>query len=328
KSRIFNSLISLKTGAYTRSTSMRMHPATRVAALAALAVAVLLPGRVTVDAQGNARERTLFVSAVDERGVPAPTLAATDLIVREDGARREVLRVGPATEPIDIALLVDNSTAASALIPPMRDGLTRFVTAMTAPGGPRHNIALIGIASRPTVIVDYTSDRDALTRGIGRLFPESSSGMTLLDGLVEVSRGLSRRESARAVLVPVITDGVEFSNRYYADVVQAMTDADAALHAITVGTFELNNEEPIRNRALSLDKGVEATGGQRMTLLTPSAVPGALERLARELSSQFKVVYSRPESLIPPETLEVTSTRPAITVRATPARGQDAGAAR
>jgi hypothetical protein len=198
---------------------------------------------------------------------------------------------------------------------------------MTAPDGPRHNIAIVGIASRPTVIVDYTADRAALTRGVGRLFPESSSGMTLLDGLVEVSRGLGRREAARAVLVPVITDGVEFSNRYYEDVVEAMTAAGVGLHAITVGTFELTNDQAIRNRSLTLEHGVQATGGQRITLLTPSAVTGALERLARELSSQYKVVYSRPESLIPPEKLEVTSSRPGVTVHATPARGQTAGAA-
>ena len=307
---------------------MRIHPAARVAALLALASAVVLPGAGSVAAQGAARERTLFVSALGEGGAPVDTLAAGDLVIREDGARREVLRLSRAIEPMDIALLVDNSAAASALIPPMREGLTRFVTAMTAPDGPRHAIALVGLASRPTVIVDYTADRAALVRGIGRLFPESSSGMTLLDGLVEVSRGLARRESERAVLVPVITDGVEFSNRYYEDVVEAMTTAGAGLHAITVGTFELSNDQAVRNRALALDHGVEATGGQRITLLTPSAVSGALERLARELSSQYKVVYGRPESLIPPEKLEVTSARPGLTVHATPARGQSPGAPR
>jgi hypothetical protein len=323
---VFNSLICLRSGAYTRSNSMRIHQALRLTALVALAAALVVPNGATVGAQGGPRERTLFVSAVDAAGNPLDQLAADDLVVREDGARREVLRVSRAIEPMDITLLVDNSSASQALISPLREGLASFVEAMTPADGPKHNIALVSIAARPTVLVDYTTDRAALLRGAGRLFPDSSSGMTLLDGLVEVSRGLERREATRAVLIPVLTDGIEFSNKYYVDVINAMTRAGVSLHALTVGTFELTGEDAIRNRSLVLDEGPRATGGQRVQLLTPSAVPGALARLARELSSQQKVVYGRPESLIPPEKLEVTSSRPGVTVRATPVRGQNTGA--
>ena len=35
--------------------------------------------------------------------------------------------------------------------------------------------------------------------------------MTLLDAIVEVSAGLRQRDATRAVIVPVITTGVEFS---------------------------------------------------------------------------------------------------------------------
>ena len=48
-----------------------------------------------------------------------------------------------------------------------------------------------------------------------------------------------------------------------------------------------------------------------MTLLAETAVEQALLKLARELSSQYKVVYGRPESLIPPEKIEVASARTA-----------------
>ena len=61
-------------------------------------------------------------------------------------------------------------------------------------------------------------------------------------------------------------------------------------------------------------------------LLSTSSVPEALETLARELKSQFKVVYGRPQSLIPPEKTEVSSSRTGVTVRGTPMRGQNSGA--
>ena len=46
-------------------------------------------------AQVNARE--MFVSVLDESGSPVPDLQVSDLLVREDGALREVVRVGRAT---------------------------------------------------------------------------------------------------------------------------------------------------------------------------------------------------------------------------------------
>ena len=65
----------------------------------------------------------------------------------------------------------------------------------------------------------------------------------------------------------------------------------------------------LRNRARVLSEGTRTSGGQRVNLLTPMSVQQALERLGRELSSQYKVVYGRPESLIPPEKIEVSARR-------------------
>ncbi len=284
-------------------------------ALVLALAAVLVPD---ASAQAGGRERTLFVSALDGKGEPIEGLTPADVIVREDGVRREVLRISRATEPIDIALLVDNSAAAEDAISHMREALSRFVSKMAG----NNQIAIVALADRPTILVDYTSDQKALANGIGRLFAMSTSGMTLLDAIVETSRGLARRETPRAAVVPVINDGTEFTNRYYRDVVEALRMATASLHAVTVGSFSALGDQAGRERAYVLDQGTRDTGGQRVTLLSPMGLNTALDKLARELSSQYKVVYGRPESLIPPEKLEVTSARRGVTVRGTPMRGQ------
>ncbi len=270
-----------------------------------------------IHAQAGARERTLFVSAVDAKGEPVESLGPSDFVVTEDGRRREVLRVSRAIEPMDIALLADNSAAASSAIPSLRDGLRAFVAAMAGD----NQMALIALADRPTIFVDYTSNRMRLEQGIGRLFSMSSSGMTLLDAIVETSAGLRRREATRAVIVTVITPGVEYTNRYGRDVISSLQQAGVALHAIVIGVLDFTSI-PERERALVLDVGTRDTGGQHVTLLIDSAVEQALQKLARQLSSQYKVVYGRPDSLIPPEKTEVTSGRPGVTMRGTPARGQ------
>ncbi|MGH9257166.1 MAG: VWA domain-containing protein [Vicinamibacterales bacterium] len=298
---------------------MRATVAPSLALIPALvSVCLLADGTMRdIHAQAGARERTMFVSAVDRRGDVVEGLDLADFVVTEDGRRREILRVSPALEPIDIAVLVDNSAASMRAIPSIREGLRDFARQMAV----GNQIALIALADRPTILVDYTSNPERLEQGIGRLFPMSGSGMTLLDAILETSSGLRRREAPRAVIVPVITNGVEFTNRYARDVVAAVRLAGASLHGIVIGTLSLETTEE-RERALTFDEGSRTTGGQHVTLLAETAVKQALLKLARELSGQYKVVYGRPESLIPPDNVVVTSGRAGVTMRGTPERGQ------
>jgi VWFA-related protein len=264
------------------------------------------------------RERTLFVSAVDDKGEPVEGLGPDAFVIRDNGQRREVLRVSRATEPIDIAVLVDNSAASTDEITFIREAVSRFVATMAT----NNRIALIGLADRPTIFVEYTNDPARLATAAGRLFAMSGSGMTLLDAIVETSRGLEKREGARAAVVPVVTDGTEFTNRYSKDVVAALKRAGASLHVLAMGTFAHSDQDQgIRERSFLLDEGPRATGGQRITLLAPNALTTTMQRLARELSSQYKVVYGRPDSLYASDEVEITSARPGITMRGTPARG-------
>jgi VWFA-related protein len=282
----------------------------------AIAVVAAQSSSAGLAAQAGARERTLFVSAVNEKGETVDGLGPDAFVIREDGRRREVLRVSRATEPLDVALMVDNSQAATDEVVFLRDGLTRFVAAM----GEQHRIALIGLAERPTAIVQYTTDRKQLTTAIGRLFSIGGSGMTLLDALYETSRGLRKRDSVRAAFVPVVTDGTEFTNRYAKDVSRELRESGAALHAVTIGRFQYSDEHSVRERSFLVDDGPKTTGGQRIELLVANPLGDVMERLARELSSQYKVVYGRADSLYNTGSVEIASGRPGITMRGTPAR--------
>ena len=82
----------------------------------AAAFALVVGSVPEIHAQAGARERTLFVSAVYSGGEPVIGLDLGDFVITEDGRRREVLRVSRAVEPMDIALLVDNSAAAGRVI--------------------------------------------------------------------------------------------------------------------------------------------------------------------------------------------------------------------
>src|SRR5579862_7887557 len=75
----------------------------------------------------------LYVSVVDQHGAPVPNIGPADLTVREDNVSREILRVDPATDPMQVAILIDNSQAARSIIPDVRRALPPLVDALLAP---------------------------------------------------------------------------------------------------------------------------------------------------------------------------------------------------
>jgi hypothetical protein len=226
-----------------------------------------------------------------------------------------VLSVAPADEPMQVAVLVDNSQAARDYIRDIRVGLEGFVTEML--NGTKHSMSIVALAERPTILSDTSTDRGQIMKGVYRIFEQAGSGNYLLDGIIEVSRGFSKREVQRPVIVVITTEGPEFSSRRWEDVLKPVKDVGAALHVIVLGSPSNDISEDARNRSAVLDEGPKMTGGMRESLLASSALPGSLKRLAAELKHQYRVTYARPQSLIPPERVTVSATRPGLTARGT-----------
>jgi len=262
----------------------------------------------------QAQQRAVYVSALDKSGNPVAELQPSDVIVKEDDVTREVLRVAPATEPMQIAILVDNSQAAERIIRDYRDALPAFVSAMLADAtGAKHDIAIVALAERPTILTDYTSDPARIQKAIDRVFSSSNSAVYFLDGIIEVSQGITKRSNPRPVIVAMITEGPDLSNRHFRQVLDPLRTSGAALHIVTIGTPR--NMEDDRNMVLEM--GPKQSGGSFSTILLGTALNGRLKQLANELTHQFRVTYARPNRLIPPDQVTVTSKRPDLVLRGT-----------
>jgi hypothetical protein len=285
--------------------------------LAATLVAVVLvarPDRLSA----QAIQRSLYVSVLNEAGEPVLGLGPSDFIVREDNVAREVLNVAPADEPMHVALLLDNSQAAREHISPIRQALPAFIAALTpASGGVKHDVSLITVGERPTILTEYTTNRVTLQQATDRLWDRPGSGAYLLDAIVEVCQGFKKRGAARPVIVAVTTEGPEFSSRRREQVLDPLRAVGAALHVIAIGQPSAASTDEVRERNIVLDEGPRASGGRRDQLLTDMALGGALTKLAQELTHQYRVTYARPQTLIPPERVTVASAKPALTVRGT-----------
>jgi hypothetical protein len=267
----------------------------------------------------QAQERVVYVSAFDPATrKPLPTLSPNDIVVREDGVSREVLRITPATSPMPVALLVDNSQAMAPAIADLRRALTAFVTGIDGLGP----VTFVTVADRPTIALGYTTSRQELLDAVNRLFHAPTSGATLLDAISDVAKGLGRRESDRAAIVAVTGEFTEFSQAAYQTVLEDLGDSGASLHVVVLtnpaGSFAT---EEARTRATVLDRGPRESGGLRIDVLTSQSFESRLAELAAILRAQYRVVYARPPALIPPKRIEVSGARREIEARGTPARG-------
>jgi hypothetical protein len=285
---------------------------------AVLSTALLAGASAPAAAQAN--QASMYVSVVDTVGAPVAGLGVSDFLVRDDNVAREVLRVAPATEPMQIEILVDNSEGARDDIADIRRALEPFTAALLQPNeaGRQNEVGLVGIADRPTILASSTIEEEALQKGINRIFAQTQSGTYLLDSILEVCKGFKTRGATRPVIVAITTEWQELSPPNHDAVLAALRDTGAAFHAVVLGRpSTANPTDETRSRNIVLDRGPRSTGGHYQTLLSSQSLDATLLLLADELTHQYLVTFGRPASLIPPEVTTVTAKQSGLTARGT-----------
>jgi hypothetical protein len=259
-----------------------------------------------------ARTREIYVSVQGRNDAPVTGLTPGDFVVREDGVAREVLKAERATAPMQIILLVDDSAAADDAVTELRQGLSVFIDKLQGKG----EIGLVTIGERPTSVVELTTSHETVKKGTSRIFARPGAGTYLLEGILDVTRGLQKREAARPIIVAVVTEGVEFSSADSTQVLERLYASRATLHMLNIGRPSDSMSDEMRHRNVVVSDGTSRTGGRRDQVLTPSALPEKMGRLADEILNQYVVTYGVPDSLIPPEKVAVSVKQPGVTVRA------------
>jgi VWFA-related protein len=267
----------------------------------------------------------MYVTVVDRDGSPVKGLTPADFIVREDGIRREVLRVEPATAPIEITILLDNSDLSQPFYVDMRRALTDFVGEMSQ----GNEIGMTTFGGNPEVLSTYTSSRAQLDRAIGRLFPVTGTGTYLLDALSNVAREIGRREPGRPVVLVILGQrSPEFSDFQPDQAISGLLDCGARFDVLVVQSTggdlsparDRDSAKATSDRDHVLDQVSRRSGGVDVQVLSSLAIAPRLRSIASCLRNEYLLVYSRPESLIPPRTIEVAAARPGLTARGTPVK--------
>jgi hypothetical protein len=268
---------------------------------------------------GEATLRTVYVTAVDDKGAPVLDLVPADVVVRENGQQRAVVQVEPAREPMHIALLVDDNGTGL-----FRYAVAGFIQRLL----PHAVFSITTVTGQPLKLVDYTRDTAALIDAIGLISarPATPDGGQLLAGIYEAARELERIEAERPVIVVLTVGGEEHSTMLAREVLNQVRDSGASLNVFAVTNSVLRQTAPIDRAATLLETvinisevlgdGPSQSGGVREEIV---AVTGPLQRLqllAEQLPYQYRVTYTLPPGVRPSDRLGVSTSRRGVSLRA------------
>src|SRR5262249_954957 len=159
---------------------------------------------------------------------------AADLKLREDGVAREILKVAPATAPMQVALLVDDSEIATPVINDLRLAVTSFINQILDANS-QNQITLMTFGDRPTTLVPATTTAVTLGKGVERLFARKGAGAYLLQAIDEAAHTLKKKEATRPVIVAFdIEDGTEFSNDSHESIENTLKNTRVTLWTIAL----------------------------------------------------------------------------------------------
>ena len=272
-----------------------------------VACVLILTGSVLAEGRpANRAERSIFLTALDKDNAPIRGLQAADFVVREDGEKREIVSVAAPVDPLFVSLLVDTSQPPIGVASPVQDLRKSLLTFVSTVHGASADaqIALIEFAGAAVTTVNFTKDTAALEKQIKRVFPSQRSSGVMLEAFMEASKALGKRVSPRRAIVSLNFASVEASTLAPKNVADEIRKSGATVWAVSVlgaseasafqaGANALDNKlSPTRE--LILNVSTDATGGMRLTAVSPTALEGMMKKIADCLTSQYVVTYAQP----------------------------------
>jgi hypothetical protein len=243
----------------------------------------------------SAEDKAIFVGVVDESGKPVKDIQQGEILIREDGQDREVVSIRPTAETLDVALLVDTTAGAEDYIRDIRNGFTAFVRQVSS-ASPGARLLVMEFGQAAVVTHPFTTDYDAIEKGINRIFPKRNAASVLLEALISANQELAKQASRRRAIVAFnMEPSDEQSREEPRRINETLRLSGAQLWSLSLQKG--NNKNAKRDVVLS--QLTKNSGGRREFIVAESAIPTYLQAYADALAFQYEVTFKRPSSAHP-----------------------------
>ena len=282
----------------------------------------------------NARQaatKTLYVTALDGKGVPVTDLQSAEIEAKAGGKPLEIVRWQPAQMPFRIAVVVSDAGIGG-----FQQALANFMQRLLG----QAEFGLISVITQPEVVSDYSSEGAVLREAVRRVGPRGrarGAGAQLMEAIQDATKGVV--SDGRRPVILVLRVGGEASTTIEGDDVREdLRRSGAVLYVVsTVGAQRPNapsartgisseqaqmqdadNATSTLNIQQVLGDGSKESGGRHDQVISTTLVP-ALERIADELLSQYALTCVLPAGVKANDKLSFSTKRKNVKIQA-PAR--------
>ncbi|MEX2270824.1 MAG: VWA domain-containing protein [Vicinamibacterales bacterium] len=218
---------------------------TLITAVAALTAAAALSAQQRPQEPGfsfrtSAQLVNVSVTVTDSDGRFVPNLRKEDFIVYEDGKPVTVTHFDNERVPVSLGLVLDTSgSMAGEKIASARSAVERFLFGLL---DQNDEVFLYQFESQATLVQDWTTDRRAVSRAVGRL--QARGGTALYDAAAE-SVPLAQSGAQRKKAVVIISDGNDTSSQIdVASVQQLIRQTEVLVYAIGIDSASGGSSAP------------------------------------------------------------------------------------
>jgi Ca-activated chloride channel family protein len=241
---------------------------------------------------------SLQVLVTDKKGNVLIGLKPENFTIYEDNVKQEISHFAPVDANITVVMLVEFSRQVGYFINEVWNATYEFVRNLRKEDW----VALIAYDQRPTILCDFTQDRQKINNALRLLTFPAFDDSNLSDALIDTLDRVEEIEGKVAVLL--VSTGLDtFSRHTYDEALQKCKESNASVYAISLGQnfriradaagmiSNMGNIELLMgdNRLRSF---ADFTGGMAYFPRFETELPAIFDNISQLLRSQYSIAYA------------------------------------
>ena len=257
---------------------------------------------VAADATFNSETNivNVDVQVIDPNGNPIPNIPKDKFRILEDNVPQTIAQFSVGEAPLTVAMLIEFSARFQAYY------TSGWAQTLTASYGfvqtlkPDDYLAIIAYDLHPTILSDFTNDRQKTMEAMSRLRMPGFSESNMFDALADTTDRMSKIEGRKAVLL--IASGIDtFSKLTYDKARKALQEAGVPVYSIEMlqiqrimaeGRMGASQELDFLQGDNELKTFAKETGGQAFFPRFQGELPNVFRAISQSLRSQYSLSYS------------------------------------
>jgi Ca-activated chloride channel family protein len=249
------------------------------------------------------------VSVRDASGQPVTNLQIKDFTILENGNASSLEHVGkPELTRLEIVLVFDLTSSIWYFFDLVKEAAAGFVKSIFRPGDA---VSVIGISSKPEVLLERTQSLPVALDGLSRL-PRFGAATAFFDSVIKATRQFPARtdpETRRVIIV--LSDGEDnLSKNKLDDALERVQKADSLFYSINPGASPDRLNRVSRRGHQWMETIAEHTGGTAFLAESYKELGAIYGRIAEELQVQYLLSYYPPDSTTDDTFRSITVTLP------------------